>query len=66
MREIGNRGKLDLPKRSHLIKALQKQNFAAAATHINPQGIKTNASMEDIVAIAHTLSQRFDEVNFPE
>lgn len=64
--EIGNRGKLDLPKRSHLIKALQTQNFPAAATHINPQGIKTNASMEDIIAIAHSLNHKFDEVNFQE
>jgi tRNA (guanine26-N2/guanine27-N2)-dimethyltransferase len=50
--EIGNRGKLDLPKRSHLILALQDQGYQAAATHISPAGIKTNAQMEDIMAIA--------------
>lgn len=52
LREIGNRGKLDLPPRSHLIKALQNEGYHAAATHIEPQGIKTNANLETIVAIA--------------
>ena len=52
LREIGNRGKLDLPKRSHLIAALQDKGYRAAATHIEPQAIKTNARMEDVIAIA--------------
>ena len=51
LRDIGKFGKLDLPKRSHLIQALQKQGYQAAATHINPQAIKTNASMETICNI---------------
>ena len=38
LREIGNRGKLDLPKRSHLIKALQDKGYQAAMTHIDSQG----------------------------
>jgi tRNA (guanine26-N2/guanine27-N2)-dimethyltransferase len=50
--EIGNRGKLDLPKRSHLIQALQNKGYQAAPTHIQAQGIKTNAQMKDIIAIA--------------
>ena len=53
--EIGNRGKLDLPKRSHLIKALQDRGYQAAATHISPAGIKTNAQMENIIAIATNI-----------
>jgi tRNA (guanine26-N2/guanine27-N2)-dimethyltransferase len=53
--EIGNRGKLDLPKRSHLIQALQDQGYQAAPTHIEAQGIKTNAQMGDIVAIASNI-----------
>ena len=52
LREIGSRGKLDLPKRSHLIAALQNNGYRAAATPIEPQGIKTNARMEDVIAIA--------------
>ena len=52
LREIGSRGKLDLPKRSHLITALQDKGYRAAATHIEPQGIKTNARIEDVIAIA--------------
>ncbi|WP_319420259.1 class I SAM-dependent methyltransferase [Pleurocapsa sp. FMAR1] len=50
--EIGRRGKIDIPKRSHLIKALQDQGYQAAATHINPQGIKTDADLETCIAIA--------------
>jgi tRNA (guanine26-N2/guanine27-N2)-dimethyltransferase len=49
--EIGNRGKLDLPKRSHLIQTLQDRGYQAAPTHISPQGIKTNAQMGEIMAI---------------
>ena len=52
LREIGSRGKLDLPKRSHLIVALQDKGYRAAATHIEAQAIKTNARMEDVIAIA--------------
>ena len=51
LREIGNRGKLDLPKRSHLIQALQDNGYRATATHIDPQAIKTNANLETIIAI---------------
>jgi tRNA (guanine26-N2/guanine27-N2)-dimethyltransferase len=53
--EIGNRGKLDLPKRSHLIRSLQDQGYQAAPTHISPQGIKTNAQMGEIIAIAKNI-----------
>ena len=52
LREIGSRGKLDLPKRSHLIQALQDRGYQAAATHINSQGIKTNADINTCIAIA--------------
>ncbi|MEL6495739.1 MAG: tRNA (guanine-N1)-methyltransferase [Cyanobacteria bacterium J06623_7] len=55
LREIGNRGKLDLPKKFHLIQALQNQGYKAAATHIEPQAIKTNASMETVIAIAKDI-----------
>jgi len=55
LREIGNRGKLDLPKKSRLIRALQDNGDRAAATHIEPQAIKTNTNMETIVAIAKNL-----------
>ena len=57
LREIGSRGKLDLPKRSHLIVALQHKGYHAAATHIDSQGIKTNASMEDCIAISKQIEQ---------
>jgi tRNA (guanine26-N2/guanine27-N2)-dimethyltransferase len=52
LREIGRRGKLDLPKRSHLIQAIQDQGYQATATHINPQAIKTNVNLDTCIAIA--------------
>ena len=55
LREIGNRGKLDLPKKSDLIEALQHKGYKAAATHIEPQAVKTNASMKTVVAIAKDI-----------
>ncbi len=50
--EIGLRGKIDIPKRSHLIKTLQDKGYQAAATHINSQAIKTDANLETCIAIA--------------
>ena len=49
LKEIAKFSQLDLPKRSHLIQALQQQGYQAALTHINPQAIKTNASMDSII-----------------
>ncbi|MEL6439869.1 MAG: tRNA (guanine-N1)-methyltransferase [Cyanobacteria bacterium J06621_8] len=50
--EIGHRGKLDIPQKAKLIKALQEAGYRAAATHIEPEAIKTDAKMEEVVAIA--------------
>ena len=50
--EIGRRGKLDIPKRSQLITALENQGFSATITHINPQAIKTNATLKKCIYIA--------------
>ncbi|MGB0561489.1 MAG: tRNA (guanine-N1)-methyltransferase [Spirulinaceae cyanobacterium] len=55
LREIGKRGKLALPRRDDLIAALVAQGYLAAATHINAQAIKTDASLQDCVAIAREL-----------
>ncbi len=58
LREIGNRGKLDLPKRSHLIKALQNKGYQAADTHIAPQAIKTNANLQTCISISTLLKNQ--------
>jgi tRNA (guanine26-N2/guanine27-N2)-dimethyltransferase len=50
-REIGRRGKLDVPKKENLIHFLQERGYQAAATHINPQAIKTTASLAQCLAI---------------
>ena len=55
LQEIGRRGKLDLPQRSHLIQALKDQGYYAAATHMNPQAIKTNAKLDTCIAIANQI-----------
>ncbi|MFW6296448.1 MAG: tRNA (guanine-N1)-methyltransferase [Halothece sp.] len=54
--EIGRRGKMDVPKRSHLIQALQENGYKATETHINPQAIKTNANFNDCMNIARSLT----------
>ncbi|MGF1539681.1 MAG: tRNA (guanine-N1)-methyltransferase [Pleurocapsa sp.] len=54
--EIGNKGKMDLPKRSQLIIALQNKGYQATVTHINPQAIKTNADIHTCIAIAKSLN----------
>jgi tRNA (guanine26-N2/guanine27-N2)-dimethyltransferase len=52
LKEIGRRGKLDVPKRSHLIETLQNHGYRATQTHINPQAIKTTASLADCIALS--------------
>ncbi len=52
LREIGHRGKMDLPKREILIKLLEKEGFQATITHINPEAIKTNADFQTCLHIA--------------
>jgi tRNA (guanine26-N2/guanine27-N2)-dimethyltransferase len=50
--EIGRHGHLDIPKRSHLIQALQAEGYTATETHIDAQAIKTTAPFPVCVAIA--------------
>jgi len=47
--EIGRRGKMDIPKRSHLIQALQTMGYRASPTHINAQAIKTDADISTCI-----------------
>ena len=56
LKEIGYRGKLDLPPMERLLQEIQAQGFQASRTHIQAQAIKTNAPMQDILAIARSLS----------
>jgi tRNA (guanine26-N2/guanine27-N2)-dimethyltransferase len=55
--EIGRHAKVDIPKRDRLIAALHTDGHAAAMTHLDAQGIKTNATFETCVAIAQKLAQ---------
>ncbi|MDY7015608.1 MAG: tRNA (guanine-N1)-methyltransferase [Cyanobacteriota bacterium] len=53
--EIGRRGKLDIPKRSRLLNALQDRGYRACATSLHPSAVKTDATLETCIAIAHSL-----------
>ena len=53
--EIGRRGKLDIPKRSQLIQALQDKGYRAGITHINAQAIKTEADIHTCITLARKL-----------
>ncbi len=55
--EIGKRGKLDLPRRSQLIKALQDAGYRASKTHINNLAIKTTADIYTCIDIAKQISR---------
>lgn len=52
---IGHRGKLNIPQKAQLIQALQQAGYQASAIHIEPAAIKTNARMEEIIAIASKI-----------
>ncbi len=56
--EVGRRGQCDLPRRSHLLAALQAQGCRAAATHCEAAAVKTEATLADCVAIARQLQDR--------
>ncbi len=56
--EIGRRGKMDIPKRDRVLHALQSQGYRATVTHINPEAIKTNASLKECIAIAQNIKNR--------
>ena len=56
LREIGKRGKLDLPQRSLILEELQTRGYSASETHINPEAIKTNANINTCISIAKKIS----------
>lgn len=58
LQAIGKLGKLDLPKRERLVAALQAAGYRATPTHIEPQAIKTDASLAACAAIAAAESAR--------
>ncbi|MDJ0725026.1 MAG: tRNA (guanine-N1)-methyltransferase [Prochloraceae cyanobacterium] len=61
--EIGRRGKMDIPKRSQLILAIQNRGYRASATHIDPQAIKTDMTLLDCISVARELTTALDFKN---
>lgn len=49
--EIGKRGKCDVPARSRLIQQLRDRGYFATPTHLNPQAIKTNATLATCIDV---------------
>jgi tRNA (guanine26-N2/guanine27-N2)-dimethyltransferase len=49
---LGQRAKIDLPPRSHLIQSLQQAGYRAVPSAIDPQALKTDASFAHCLAIA--------------
>jgi tRNA (guanine26-N2/guanine27-N2)-dimethyltransferase len=56
--EIGRKGCLDIPKRSHLIEALQNKGYRATITHFDPQAIKTDANIFTCIDLAKKVGDR--------
>jgi tRNA (guanine26-N2/guanine27-N2)-dimethyltransferase len=52
--EIGRRGKIDIPPRSHLITTLKNRGDRATITHLDPQAIKTDASLATCIEVARS------------
>jgi tRNA (guanine26-N2/guanine27-N2)-dimethyltransferase len=53
--EIGRHAKVDIPKRSHILKALKNSKYTAVLTHIEAQAVKTNAPFCALVKIARKI-----------
>jgi tRNA (guanine26-N2/guanine27-N2)-dimethyltransferase len=53
---IGHFGAMDIPNRDRLIEALHHHGFRAAATHLDWQAVKTDATFGQCIAIAKTCS----------
>jgi tRNA (guanine26-N2/guanine27-N2)-dimethyltransferase len=56
--EVGRQGRLaGPPGRDALAGELRRRGFAACATHIEPRGVKTNASMAECIAAVHHMRE---------
>jgi tRNA (guanine26-N2/guanine27-N2)-dimethyltransferase len=53
--ELGRRGQMDIPNRDRLIAALQSRGYQAAVPSMDWQGVKTDATLGDCVAIARGI-----------
>lgn len=52
-RQIG----IDLPRRRVLMDALREAGFAATRTHLDPEGIRTDAALEEIVPLVRATKE---------
>ena len=61
--ELGRKGRAKrVPPRNVLITALRNEGFAAARSHLDPRGLKTNASASQVVACANRACDALDEL----
>ena len=60
--EIGRRGQMDIPARDRLILGIcdrtdaSGHHYRATRTHLDPQAIKTNAPLQECLAVARSLN----------
>ena len=61
--ELGRKGRAKrVPPRDVLITALRAEGFAAARSHLDPRGLKTNASVSQVVECANRVCDALDEL----
>ncbi len=55
VRDLGRRGRIDSPRRAHLIQSLQEAGYRASQTHLDPEAVKTDASFHDCLQVARAM-----------
>ena len=61
--ELGRKGRAKrVPPRDVLITALRAEGFAAARSHLDTRGLKTNASVSQVVECANRVCDALDEL----
>jgi tRNA (guanine26-N2/guanine27-N2)-dimethyltransferase len=54
--EVGRRGKMDIPQRTHLQRAIMAAGYRFSRTHIDPEGFKTDATWATCLSLAQNLT----------
>ncbi|MGD1857105.1 MAG: tRNA (guanine-N1)-methyltransferase [Leptolyngbyaceae cyanobacterium] len=53
--DVGRQGQTDIPPRDRLIETLSQRGYRATRTHLDPQAIKTDASLAVCIDVARSL-----------
>ncbi|XP_024520417.1 uncharacterized protein LOC9659438 [Selaginella moellendorffii] len=55
LHEIASRGKIPTPRRDTLTRGLQKEGYVVSRSQIEPNSLKTNASVAECIHVAQQL-----------